>query len=101
MSQNSQAIYEISVFNLGASDRLTRTKMAIMNFSPDSDRYTQIEETVRRRFKKAGKYTVSLMKPADIVRLNKLADDGLFARVELPSGIITQFIEIGNSYWEY
>ena len=75
--------------------------MAVMNFDPSTDRYSQIELALQQRFIKVGAYTVHLMKPEEIKRLHDLADDDLFGRQELPNGLITQFIEIGNPYWQY
>jgi hypothetical protein len=97
----SQAIYEVSVYNLGSSDDTIRTKMAVMNFDPSSDRFTQIEDALRYRFAVIGSYTVHLMTPREIKKLDEEADDGIFAQTALPSGVVTQFIEIGNSYWQY
>lgn len=96
----SQPIYEVSVYTLG-TENLIRSKMAVMNFDPDSDRYSQIEDAVRQRFAGLGTYTVHLMKPKELEELDKLNDYMLFGSHKLPSGVITQFIELGNRYWEY
>jgi hypothetical protein len=66
-----QITYEVTVYDGNQKDAVSQlAKISLENFSGETDRFIQIDETVQLLFSKAESYKLHLMKPSEISHLS-------------------------------